>query len=139
MNWLYLKRGKKRRPPASHITRQLPVNETQICLMSSTIEALTLFFPSIRLSITPYISIYLMVSLSPMYVFFSCSLMLPWYNDDRNSFVNLYKYTSFYYINTPRMHLSYFFRNREPSSSHPTPTCLLKLFIVVCSCACIYV
>lgn len=71
MNWLCLQRGKKRRPPASHITRQLPVNETQICLMSSTIEAHThFFFLSIHLSRTPYISICLMVSLSHVYVFF---------------------------------------------------------------------
>lgn len=70
MNWLYLLRGKKRRPPASHITRQLPVNETQICLMSSTVEDRTHFFSSIHLSITPYISICLMVSLSHVYVFF---------------------------------------------------------------------
>lgn len=93
MNWLYLQRWKKIRPPASHITRQLPVNETQICLMSSTIEAHThFFFLSIHLSITTSQSVSWFLSPTTTSTFFSCSLMLPWYNDDRNSFVILYKY-----------------------------------------------
>lgn len=122
MNWLYLQRGKKRRPPASHITRQLPVNETQICLMSSTIEAHTHFFFSLYPSI--YNSLHLNLSHGfslPRVRFFSCSLMLPWYNDDRNSFVILYKYTSFYYINTPRMLISYFLETVNPVVLIPPP------------------
>lgn len=83
------RRGEKRRPPASHITRQLPVNETQICLMSSTMEAHAhVFFFFVRPSI--YNSLHLNMShgfFLPRVHFFSCC------NDDRNTFVIIYKYS----------------------------------------------